>query len=269
MVSLLKRSCFTAALVSLLSLLLVLPATAQTQDPADIDAPPELKASLIEIDSLRSAGAYDEALSAIASLESEYENNADLLYRLALTRVDVGENEESDKRQSSMYSKALDAAQSAVDADSMNAYAHLSLAIAEGRVALTAGTKEKIQRSRAVKAHADRAIELDPDLSSAYHVRARWNREVADLGFFSRAIVRTVYGGLPEASFEQSVKDFKTAIEKEDTIVHHIELARTYLKMDREEDAKKQLELLLTMENDDPDDPRHKKEAQEMLGDLS
>lgn len=269
MVSLLKRLCYVAALVSLLSLLLILPATAQTQDPADIDAPPELKASLVEIDSLRRAGAYDEALSAIASLDSKYENNADLLHRLALTRVDVGENETSERRQSSMYSKALDAAQAAVEADSMNAYAHLSLAIAEGRVALTAGTREKIQRSRAVKAHADRATELDPDLSSAYHVRARWNREVADLGFFSRAVVRTVYGGLPEASFEQSVKDFKTAIEKEDTIVHHIELARTYLKMDREQDAKKQLELLLTMENDNPDDPRHKQEAKEMLNDLS
>ena len=269
MVPRLKRSCSTAALVSLLLFLLVLPATAQTQDPADIDAPPELKASLITVDSLRDAGAYDNALSAIASLQDEHADNADVLYRLALTRVDVGENEDSERRQASMYNQALNAAQSAVEADSTNAYAHLALAIAEGRVALTAGTKEKIQRSRSVKAHADRAIELNPDLSSAYHVRARWNREVADLGFFSRAVVRTVYGGLPEASFEQSVKDFKTAIEKEDTIVHHIELARTYLKMDREEDARKQLGLLLTMENVNPDDPRHKQEAKEMLNDLS
>jgi len=241
---------------------------AQTQAPDQIDAPPELKSDLIEADSLRNAGKYREALAQLSTLEGRHPQNADVLYRLSLTRVDIGENAEDDRMQRQMYDGALTAAQAAVEADSTNAYAHLSAAIAEGRVALTAGTREKIERSRQVKHHADRAIELDPDLSSAYHVRARWNREVADLGFFTRAIVRTVYGGLPDASFEQSVRDFQTAIEKEDTIVHHIELARTYLKMDREDDARTELEKVLAMEVDDPDDPKHKREAQELLDEI-
>jgi FimV-like protein len=240
---------------------------AQTQAPDQIDAPPELKSDLIEADSLRSAGKYREALAQLSTLEGRHPQNADVLYRLSLTRVDIGENAD-ERMQRQMYDAALTAAQAAVEADSTNAYAHLSAAIAEGRVALMAGTREKIERSRQVKHHADRAIELDPDLSSAYHVRARWNREVADLGFFTRAIVRTVYGGLPDASFEQSVRDFQTAIEKEDTIVHHIELARTYLKMDREDDARKALETVLAMEVDDPDDPKHKRKAQELLDEI-
>jgi len=258
----------TFLLVTLLMLVAAGPASAQTADRADIKASPTLKPLLIEVDSLRRAGAYTEALSRVMSLQEQHPGDVEVLYRVAMTRVDLGEAADSDRRRASMYSQALKAAQAAVEADPEHAFAHLSLAIAEGRVALSAGTKEKIQRSRAVKQHADRAIELDPDLSSAYHVRARWNREVADLGFFSRTIVRTVYGGLPEASFEQSVKDFKTAIEKEDRIVHHLELARTYEKMDREDDARKELELLLTMENDDPDAPKQKQEAREMLDDL-
>jgi len=243
--------------------------TAQTPDPSEIEASPELKPKLIAVDSLRNAGAFRDAFGRLTSLKQDHPQNAEIHYRLALTRVDMGETSDSDQKRKSMYHAALENAQAAVAADSMLAYSHLAAAIAEGRVALTAGTKEKIQRSRAVKHHADRAIELDPDMASAYHVRARWNREVADLGFFSRTIVRTVYGGLPEASFDQSVRDFKTAIEKEDTIVHHIELARTYLKMDREAEARASLQTVLDMENDDPDDPQHKKEARELLDELS
>ncbi|HHP7237716.1 tetratricopeptide repeat protein, partial [Longibacter sp.] len=188
---------------------------AQTPDPSEIDASPELKPELIAVDSLRNAGAFRDAFGRLTSLKRDHPQNAEIHYRLALTRVDMGETSDSDQKRNSMYLAALENAKAALAADSMLAYSHLAAAIAEGRVALTAGTKEKIQRSRAVKHHADRAIELDPDMASAYHVRARWNREVADLGFFSRTIVRTVYGGLPEASFEQSVRDFKTAIEKE------------------------------------------------------
>ncbi|PEN12967.1 hypothetical protein CRI94_12050 [Longibacter salinarum] len=258
-----------ATLVLLFVSLVPMSAAAQTPDPDEIDASPELKPNLVEADSLRRAGAFREAFGLLTSLKQEHPSNAEVLYRLALTRVDMGEIADSGQRRQSMYKSALEDAKAAVEADTALAFAHLSRAIAEGRVALTAGTKEKIQRSRAVKRHADQAIELDPDMASAYHVRARWNREVADLGFFSRAIVKTVYGGLPEASFEQSVRDFKTAIQKEDKIVHHIELARTYMKMDREDAAKEELQTVLAMENEDPDDPQHKKEAEELLNDLS
>lgn len=235
---------------------------------SDASSASSLDAALAEVDSLREAGAFRDAFGQLSTLRNEHPNHAGVLYRLAFTRVDIGEQADSDRQRENLYSQALDDAQAALQADSSSADAHLAMAIAQGRVALTAGTKEKIRRSRAVKQHADRAIEINPNLAAAYHVRARWNREVADLGFFSRAIVKTVYGGLPEASFEQAVEDFKTAIQKEDGIVHHLELARTYLKMDRESDARSELQKVLAMDASDPDDPRHKRKARELLDDL-
>jgi hypothetical protein len=38
--------------------------------------------------------------------------------------------------------------------------------------------------------------------------------------------------------------------------------------MGREEDARRQLKEALAMQSRDPDDPRHKKEAREMLDEL-
>lgn len=220
------------------------------------------------VDSLRATGDFRDAFGRLVGMKDQHPDNAEVLWRLALTRVDMGEMSESDRSRESLYAQALEDAAAAVAADSMNAHAHYARAVAEGRVALTAGSREKIRRSRAVKHHADRAIELDSTFSSAYHVRARWNREVADLGFFERTIVKAVYGGLPEASFEQAVRDFKTAIRLEDTIVHHIELARTYIKMDEEDNAREELQITLDMPVDDPDDPQHKREARELLDDL-
>lgn len=242
-------------------------ATAQPSPPLPQDNP-ALADALTAVDSLRDAGAFRDAFARLSSLKNDHPGNANVLYRLALTRVDMGEQLDSESQRTGYYKDALTDAKAAVEADSVNAYAHLSRAVAEGRVALTAGTKEKIRRSRAVKHHTDRAIELDADLAAAYHVRARWNREVADLGFFERTIVKTVYGGLPEASFEQAVSDFQTAIELEDKIVHRLELARTYEKMDQEAKARQELQLVLDMPPTDPDDPRHKEEARELMEDI-
>lgn len=258
-----------SSLAVLLFFLHVTPAAGQSQtSAANAEAGSALAASLDAVDSLRTSGDFRQALSQLSTLQSEHPANAEILWRLALTRVDIGEQFDSEKQQSSLYTQALTNAEAALQADSTNAHSHLAVAISQGRVALNAGTKEKIRRSRAVKHHADRAIELDPDLAAAYHVRARWNREVADLGFFERAIVKTVYGGLPEASFEQSVVDFEKAIALEDKIIHHLEIARTYVKMDRESDAQKHLQTALAMDATDPDDPKNKREARELLDDI-
>jgi len=241
------------------------PSAAQS---AESDAGEVSAATLAEIDSLRQNGDFRKAFARLTTLRNENPSSAEVHYRLALTRVDMGEQLDSESQQRSYYEAALESANAALAADSTHAYAHLARAISEGRVALSAGTKERIRRSRAVKHHADRAVEIDSTLAAAYHVRARWNREVADLGFFERTIVRTVYGGLPPASFEQSVRDFKTAIRFEDKIIHHVELARTYMKMDREQEARDHLRTALSMSASDPDDPMHKSDARQLLDDL-
>lgn len=201
------------------------------------------------------------------SLRSEHGDRVELLWRASFTRVDLGKI--SDNGAQSHYQEALELAETALATDSSNAHAHLAKAVAEGRLALDAGTKERVRRSRAIERHANWAIELDSTLASAYHVRARWNREVSDLNFFERTVVKTVYGGLPESSFEQAVRDFKRAIELEDRRFHHLELAKTYLKMDRPEEAKAELEMVLSLPPQDPFAERYKEEAEKLLDELS
>lgn len=250
------RTTFTFAF--LLFSFFLAPLAAQAQSATTID----------QIDEARNEARYQEALTMLDEALQENPGDAELLWRRAQTYVDVGE-EASGDRQEELYQKAVEDARAAVEAAPELANTHLSLAIAAGRVALNSGTKRKVELSRDIKEHVDQAIALDPDNDLAYHVRGRWNYGVADLGWFARAIVKTVYGGLPEASFEQAAADFEKALELDEKVVHHLELGRTLMKLDREQQAAQQFEQAIALEPFDSQDQRYQQEARELLEEAS
>lgn len=240
------------------------PAAAQSSDATDAS----LQDALRDADSLRQAGDFRAALSRLNTLRNAHPREVDVLWRLVYTWTDLGQATDDKNKRTNFYENALEIARTGLAADSSSARAHLALAVAQGRAALNAGTQERIRRSRAVKRHSDRAIAIDSTLAGAHHVRGRWHREVEALGFFQRAVVKTVYGGLPESSLEQAVRDFEHAIALDDEVFHHLELAKTYRQMDRPEDARRELQTVLDMPEEDPFDPEYKKEARELLEDL-
>lgn len=225
--------------------------------------------ALTEVDSLREQGEFRQVLSLLNQLQNTYPERVEVLYRLAFAWSDLGKEADSERRTVSFYRQSLTAAEAAVEADPGHAWAHLAVAVAEGRLTLHVSSRERVERSRAVKEHAERAIELDSTLAGAYHVRGRWHQEAAELNFFQRTAVKVVYGGLPEASFEQAVADFQRAIELETRTFHHLELGRTYLKMGRTDAAKEQLQAALDTSPKDPFAPTYKKEAQKLLQQIS
>ena len=246
--------------------ILFVPFTASAQSAGSEEE--SLQNELTAIDSLRQAGDFRGALRRLQPLRTDHPEQVEVLWRLVYTWVDLGQMADKKNQRTQFYANAIDVAEAGLAADSTSARAHLALAVAEGRAALDAGTRERIQRSRAVKRHADRAIAIDSTLDGAYHTRGRWHREVEDIGFFQRAIVKTVYGGLPESSIEQAVQDFQTAIDLHDEVLHRLELAKTYLQMDRPEEARRELQTALDMSDPDPFAPRYKDEARDLLDDL-
>lgn len=248
----------------LLSGMLAAPALAQSSEARE-RVPEE---ALATVDSLRRAGSFEAAQERLQALREEYPDHISVLWRLVYTYADRGQATEDKDARVQYYENALDVATAGLAADSSSARAHLAMAVAQGRAALNAGTRERIERSRAVKRHAERAIAIDSTLDGAYHTRGRWHREVEDLGFFQRAIVKTVYGGLPESSLDQAVHDFQRAIALDDRIFHHLELGKTYLQMDRPDTARRELQTVLDMRAREPFDPRYQEEARRLLEDL-
>ena len=228
----------------------------------------DYETAIAEADALRDNGRYTEALTKLESLRIAHPGEAEILRRLANVHVDIGETSPNENVQSNHYNQAVELALAAITADSTSALAYFSGALAFGRKALISGTGDKIKLSRSVKEYSEKAIALDPELDTAYHTLARWHREVSSLGFFTKTIVRMVYGGLPDASYEDAVRLFNQAITIDDKIVHRLELGRTYLIMGNKSLAIDTLRFTINMVPIDPDDSGHQAEAQQLLNTL-
>lgn len=248
----------------LAGLLLLLPASprAQTAPPPD-----SVASTFARVDSLRSQGQFQAALSQLSPLAQVHPTQVDVLWRRALMLSDLGRAHRDTAPEDTTiarHRRALKIARRACALDSTSAWAHLTMALAAGRLTLHVKRGDRVRYSRLVKHHADRAIALDSTLAPAFHLRGRWHREVADINIFKRALAKAIYGGLPAASFDHSIQNFKRAIALESKPYNHLELAKTYLEVGRDSSARTQLQQALDTTGS-PFEHEHHREARALL----
>lgn len=189
------------------------------------------------------------------------------LHRLSRVESTLGEEAEGED-QRRLVAASVAHARAAVAVAPDSGAGHLELAVALGRQALKEGPKTRLAMAREVKAEVDRAIEIDPSVALAYHVRGSWHRKISSLNFFERIAARTVLGGIPKgASMEQAVRDFEHAVELAPEYVNHrLELGRTYAQLDRWEDARRELQMALDLPpGGSPLDAQYKQQARALL----
>lgn len=142
----------------------------------------------------------------------------------------------------------------------------LSLAICYGKLGLYGGAEEKVKNARMIKKYAEEALALDPNYDWAHHVLGRWHHEVAELGGTKRFLVKLFYGGLPTASFAESVKHLQRAVElAPDTVGHRIELGFAFRAAGRLDEARAELERGLELPAREIHDEPAKRRAREAL----
>jgi tetratricopeptide (TPR) repeat protein len=214
-------------------------------------------------DELSNSGRYSEARYLLEGLSVRYEGDAEVLWRLGKSYVDLGEVDPEEERK--WFGLGVRTLRAAVAADSMSGAAVFNLAIAVGRDGLVRGNREKAEASREVKMLAERALEIDPQNDGAYHLLGRWHREVESLGFFTRAVVRAVYGGLPDASYEEALASFQKAYELSPRMAHLLEIGICKDLLGRELEARSIYERVIAMESDHADAPLMREEARRRL----
>jgi Flp pilus assembly protein TadD len=162
--------------------------------------------------------------------------------------------------------RSLDVAKQAVALAPDNAKAHLGLAVAYGRMTDYEPDQARVEDSRQVKAEAEKALALDPNDDFVYHVLGRWNYAVATLNPILKLLAKFVYGGMPDASLEEAVRDYQKAIElAPQRVIHHHELARAYVALGQMDDARKEWETELTLKPEDNEGVKDQNEAREEL----
>ena len=242
---------------------------AQRTQTSTAVSPDSIDARLAALEEERQTGEFRRIMNELEALAEQHPKHGGILWRLARTRTDVAERVDNEADRKALCRRALAEAEQAVDLLPNSSDAHLAKAVAAGRLGMVSKTRRQVELSRMVREYADRAIALGPENDLAYHIRGRWHYEVAQLGFFARRMVSLVYGGLPDASFEEACADYRAALELEERLVHHFELGRTLLEMNRPGSAREHLRRAIAMPQRDVTDPIYKERARRLLQEMN
>ena len=207
------------------------------------------------------------ALGYFRAAEEVDAKNVGVLLRISKAYSDLVDVTKPPEAAEQLAHKSLDYAQRALDLDPKVAKAHLSRAIAYGKLTDFVGNKTKLEYSKIIKEETAKSIELDPTDDFAWYVLGRWHAGVANVSGVLRVLAKVVYGGMPVASNEEAAKCLKRATElAPQRIMHHAELARLYKAMGKADLAAKEWQAILTLPSTDSDDEKEKTAAREALG---
>jgi len=195
---------------------------------------------LKKADELNTAKDFQAELKLLLEKEVKYEEDADFLWRLARAYFSIGDqNQENEEIQKDNYYPGFERARKCVAINPQLAEGHQYYAILVGKIGELEGTKQKIKNSYEVKEHALKAIELDPENDSNYHVMGRWHFTLSELSWVEKKVAEMIYSKLPEASFEEAAEFFKKAHEIQPTDLRHILwLGKAYEELDKKADAR-------------------------------
>jgi tetratricopeptide (TPR) repeat protein len=208
-----------------------------------------------------------EARAAYQAALATEPTNFVALCRIARVESELGEDAEG-KERSQLVAAAVEHARAAVRVAPDSAQGHVWLAAALGRQALKEGPNARLKLSREIKSEVDRGIAIDPNIGRAYHIRALWNRKLATLNVFERAVANTVLGGVPKgASMQNAVHDLQHAVELEPEYVNHrLELGRSYVMMANYPEARRELEKAVALPaRSSARDAKYQAEAKDLL----
>lgn len=211
-------------------------------------------------------GQLREALTAYQAAQTRDAANYRALCGLARVESELGEEAPGEERRR-LIAAAIEHARAAVKAAPEQAPAHVWLAVALRHQTSMEGPKTRASLWREIKSELDRAIGLDAGFARAYFERGLWNRRLATRGRWERLVSKVLIARVPRgASMENAVRDLEKAVDLgPEAIEPRIELARTYLKLKREADARRELERALGIPANRPRDPGLQAEARGLL----
>lgn len=224
---------------------------------------------LVRAASFEKSGESQKALAAYLEADKQAPGRADILVKIAKQHGDLMTETRDESERKRHGEQCLEYSNQALKAAPNQADPHLSIAIATGKLTEFMGNRDKIEASRTIKRHAEKALSLDPRSDYAHHMLGRWHQELASMGTASRAIAKVIYGGLPEASYQEALDHFNQARKlRPDRLIHRIEHGRTLAMMGRNEEAKEELTACMKATANDKDDVEAKGRAKSTLSGL-
>lgn len=202
-------------------------------------------------------GHAEEAIADYKKMVEADPKNEEALWRLSRSLKWKGDIAGDHDEKLAAYKEAERWAEKAVEADPGAVGGHLMLGIAYGRIGETQGVMKSLSLISPIKKEMNLVLAKDPRNDVAHHVLGVLYRKVPGL-----------FGG----SIKKSIEELKMAIDANpSSAIHHLELAKSYLEKDQNEEARRELQTLLaiTTPSDRVQAKRDRAEAEKLLSELS
>ena len=243
-----RRTLATACAVGLLGV-----GTARAQDAASASP---ARSAAVQGDSLMQAGRTAAAVEAWQAGLAAAPRDVALLWKTSLGLSALAEETPGHEGDEARLRQAIELARRAVHHGPEVSRAHTALAVALGRYGRHLGYAYRIQRAGEVielgrQAHREieRARALDPSDHAPYVFLGAFHRELATVHPVAKAVARTLLGGYPDVSLEESVALLRRAVALDPgSVTAHVQLARTWLAMGRTAEARTVLRDALALE---------------------
>ena len=211
-------------------------------------------------------GQLKEALASYQRATAQDADHLGALCGLARVESELAENARGDERRR-LVAAAVEHGRAAAKLAPDSAAGHLWLAISLERQLEVEGPKTRAALEREIRSELDRALAIDPLNARAHYQRGLWNRRLATLGLMDRALSKVTFAGLPHgASMDHAVRALERSVELQpDAIDYRLELAKTYVRLNRDADARRELERAVALPAGRPRDPGLQAEARAML----
>jgi len=243
------------------ALLITLPLRALTQ---------ETPALLRQAAQLDSAFKEEDALHIYEQVLRTQPHNILALCRCSDLSCRIGNRQDSKDKKLRYFKAGQEYAVTALSLDSTNSEANLVMAFSIGRVILLESGREKVAGAGAIKRFAENAIKYDPKNFKAWHILGRWHYEVSGLNWFERTLASWLYGALPDASLQESIRDYEKSMAiRPDFMLNYLELAKACRRDGQNARAIQLLSHLNTLSDEMYDDRQVRLEGRRLLASLS
>jgi tetratricopeptide (TPR) repeat protein len=187
-------------------------------------------------------------------------------WKASRSAIDIG-SYSNDKR-AALFASGEQYARRAVALNPARAEGHFSMARALGKTALSQSPKGRIKYATEIRSQALECLRIDPKHPGCLHVMGMWNAEVMRLNGFTRMIAKNFLGGkvFGSANWNEAVRYMEASVASEpDRIVHHLDLGYVYRDVNRDADAGREFEKVLSLSSTDVNDRFYKEEARSAI----
>ncbi len=196
-------------------------------------------------------------------------NDLHALSKASMMSSQIGNRQKDDKKKSEYFQAGKAYAESALKVNANDAEANFAMGMAMGRMALISSGKEKVQNVREIRKYAEAALASDPNYARAQHLMGKWNFEVTSLNFAEKAVIKLLFGGLPDASLPQAIMWYEKArVQDPGFILNYLELAKAYNENGQSDKAIDILNRMAKLPPKMQDDATYKAEGKKLLESL-